>query len=345
MGKKVYRFNSRFYVIISFVLLIVIYFSFRDKVNNYIERSLEIMKSVESKKIDISKIKSERYFIFTEDAGYAVYTGRFVLKLKGNFSFNKDKNFEKLMQEHSYTEIVNFFNFSVPEKISEYYFPDRFPADLDKEAIELPTIYSQGVKYVDSTKLNMLFVALFYKMEPQEQKQLKLTTVDVINATSDENYIKNFQEKFLTKNYSYSYSNYGEAKSGSYIYNNGTTEEKMREFVMSIDDRYIKTAEESPLAAESEIIFIAGDRDEDGVKIVAYGDKKNIKKVEKRLKELKYGNIEKHIEKVEKTEIKYNKEDYFTAYKLSELIGVREMEEESTLENVIEIYLSGKAEE
>lgn len=345
MGKKVYRFNSRFYVIISSLCLIVLYFSFKDKVNNYVERSFEVMKSVESKKIDISKIKSERYFIFTEDAGYAVYTGRFVLKLKGNFSFNKDKNFEKLMHEHSYTEIVNFFNFSVPEKISEYYFPDRFPVDIDRESIEIPTIYSQGVRYIDSTKLNMLFITLFYKIEQIKHEQTKITTVDVINATSDENYIKNFQEKFLTKNYSCSYSNYGEAKNGNYIYNNGTTAEKIREFVMAIDERYIKTAEEPPFAAESEIIFVAGESEEPGVKIAVYGDKKNIKKIEKRLKELKYSNIEKSIKNVEKTVIKYNKEDYFTAYKLSELTGVREMEEDSTLENMIEIYLSVKAEE
>jgi len=309
------------------------------------ERSFQVIKNVESKKIDISKIKSERYFIFTQDAGYAVYTGRFVLKLKGNFSFNKEKNFEKLMQQHSYTEIVNFFNFSVPEKISEYYFSDKVPEYIDKESIEIPTIYSQGVKYVDSTKLNMLFVALFYKILPTKTEQKKITTVDIINATSNENYIKNFKDKFLTKNYSCSYSNYGEIKNKSYVYNNGTTIEKMREFVMAIDEKYIKTAEEPPFATESEIIFIAGEEDEPEVKIAVYGDKKNIKKMEKRLKELKYSKIEKRVEKAVKTVIKYNKEDYFTAYKLSELTGIKAMEEENTLENMIEIYLSREAKE
>ncbi len=345
MGKKVYRFNARFYVIITLICLAILYFNFKNEVNSYFAKSIEILKSVESKKTDISKINSDRYFIFTEDAGYAVYTGRFVLKLKGNFYFNKDKNFETLLKEHSYTEILNFFNFSVPEKIGEYYFPERVPSDIEREAIAIPTSYSEGVKYVDSAKLNMVFVTLFYGVSEKAVKEEKseMTTVDIINATSNEEYIKNFQEKFSAKEFSCSYSNYGESKSGSYIYNNGTAEGKMEEFIMAIDERYIKTSEEIPVNFQSEIIYIAGDSDGAEFTIAVIGEKKKVKKFEKKLKELKYENIKKSIEKAEKTVIIYNKEDYFTAYKLSELTGIKEMEEDNTLENEIKIYLDGKA--
>lgn len=342
MGKKIYRFNSRFYFIIITVIIVALGVIFKEKIIDLREQLKNNRLLFSCEGLNVNNSSKERYIIFTDKAGYAVYTGRFVLKMSGNIYFNKTKNFKELLQTKNYSEIANFYNYGAVEKIKEYYVCEKVDKTIEYEAVPIPTIKVAGKDYVDSKKLSEIFENLYYKIKISNIKNSKIITVDTYNAANNENGFGKFVENLSSKGYRVTSSNFGETSDGNKIYNNGVSEDDALKFIMNSQQKYIKIVTEPPIASSADIVFLAGNDVAGDLKIVINGNKKKVDDIIKSLEKSGYTNIVKESEELPKDSfIKCNSEDYYTAYKISKLLKIKDIFEEESISNRIEIYIKG----
>jgi hypothetical protein len=110
---------------------------------------------------------------------------------------------------------------------------------------------------------------------------------------------------------------------------------------MSLDSKYIKIKDKSKLPTPANAVVIIGRETEGILSINIYKngeiDKENYNKLNKNY----YINLKTTVtkEKIEDTYIEYKAEDYYTAYKISKLLGIDKLVENKEISNKINIYV------
>lgn len=340
MSKKSYKLKKRFYVIMITALIAVIAFIFQEKIKSGITFISKIGKERRVELFNPEEVKEQNYFVFTRDNGYAVYADKMSVKFSKNIKFNKEKKFEEMLKSENYREIINYYNFTVPEKITEYYLAEKVSDDFDSAAIETPVIDVNGEKYIDSRVVSDIFIYRYYGIDYKKSKTEEKIYVDIINATEKERYNGETIRKLKNAGYSCKEVNYGEVLNYSVIVNNKSTEEEIKKFILTVNEKYIKTEEEPPFATAADLVFTAGSEKESGYIFEIYGKRRS--EIAKTLTALGYSEIIKKEELKESSEnmVKCSKKEYYTAYKIAKIAKIAKIVTDGMEENKIEIIIN-----
>ena len=340
MSNKSYKVKNRFYVILFLVAALVLGVIFKEDITKAVVKIGELGKEKKIENFNSDSTQNERYFVFTSDSGYAVYSDKMIVKFYKGVKFNKDKDFYLMLKSKNYREIINFYNFNVPEKIVTYYLAENVTDDFDSSSINVPAIDVGGTKYMDSRMLSEIFIYRFYEIDYKKGNEGNGISADILNATEKERYNGETVRKLRKAGYRCIEANYGESLNGSIIIGNKATSDELKKFVLTVNERYIKTESENPFATSSDIVFIAGSDKNSSYEIKISGKKKN--EGYRILDALGYSKLIKTDDSRDnnKNYIRCNAKDYYTAYKISKILKIDTISLEEIDENKIEIVLN-----
>jgi hypothetical protein len=340
VSKKSYKLKKRFYVIMIIALVAVIGFIFQEKIKNGITFIAEIGKEKRVELFNPEEVKESAYFLFTKDNSYAVYADKMSIRFSKNIRFNKEKKLEEMLNAENYREIINYYNFNVPEKISTYYLAEKVTEDFDSASIKSPTIDVNGEKYIDSKILSDIFIYRYYRINYKESESDYKIYADIINATEKDRYNQETVKKLKKLGYSCREVNYGEVLNHSIVVNNKATIEEVKNFILTVNEKYIKIDNEPSFATTADIVFTAGSEKDSGYIFEIYGKKRD--ELLRTLTALEYFEIKKGDKSKDDKEslIRCNEKDYYTAYKISKIAKIEKIEIDEIEENRIEIIIN-----
>ncbi len=340
MSKKSYKLKKRFYAIIIIIVMVILVAIFRENIKSGIIAISKIGKEKRVEMFNPDIVKETSYFIFTKEDGYAVYADKMSIKFSKNLKFNKDKKFIEMLKAENYREIVNYYNLNVPEKINSYYLADNVSDDLDSYSINVPIIEVNGEHYIDSRVLSDIFIYRYYGIDYKESESEYKIYADIVNATEKEKYNGETVKKLRKVGYICKEVNYGEVLNHSVLINNKSTIDELKKFVLSVNEKYIKTEEEMPFSTTSDIVFIAGSENESRYTFKIYGKKKN--ELFRTLNALGYSELKRMEDEIDIKEsfVRCSKKDYYTAYKVAKLAKIADIKTDSNDENEIEITIN-----
>lgn len=280
---------------------------------------------------------------------YIYYNGKFVEVPKGTYIAN-DKKIENyyIKKIVNKSELLNDLNKYFPDKI-EYVTKGEKP----KESIKIPIITSNGKTYIDSVKLEKLLVEIPTRVAAQDDKENVVQTtqpvslegkmIEVLNANGQDGFASALGEALKAKyKVVFNAENYTKEENFSYIINNKLDENSVNEILSSLSLKYIKKLKPGEIKPNADLVIITGkDTDVDfKVEVISNLDKSAI--VDKikaynpiSTKSAKYK--EKDLKALTDIQINYNPEDFYTAYKLSKILGTNNLVEDTELKNNIVI--------
>lgn len=332
-----YKLSKRFYIVLIIVTVVITGLIFNKEIINIVNTILEIGKEKRVELFNSDLVTDKKYFLFTEDSAYAVYADKMTIKFSSKIKFNKEKEFEAILKSGNFREIINFYNLNVPEKINSYYLAEKVTDDFESSSINAPIMEANGEKYLDSRVLSEIFISRYYEIDYKNDGEENSISVDILNATEKEKYNTETARKLNKAGYSCLEINYGETLNNSVIISNKATMDELKKFVMTVNEKYIKTADEPPFTTASDIVFIAGAEKESKFTIEIYGEEKE--KIFTILNAFDYSELKKSEGKKESDEsfIRCSKIDYYTAYKISKITKIEKIVVEEMEENRIEI--------
>ena len=280
---------------------------------------------------------------------YIYYNGKFVEIPKGTYIAN-DKKIENyyIKKIVNKSELLNDLNKYFPDKI-EYVTKGEKP----KESIKIPVITSNGKTYIDSVKLEKLLVEIPTRVATQDEKENVVQTtqpvslegkmIEILNANGQDGFASALGEALKAKyKIVFNAENYGKEENYSYIINNKLDENAVNDILSSLSLKYIKKLKPGEIKPNADLVIITGkDTNVDfKVEVISNLDKSTIVDKIKAYnpvftKNAKYK--EKDLKTLADIQINYNPEDYYTAYKLSKILGTNNLVEDTELKNNIVI--------
>ena len=164
----------------------------------------------------------------------------------------------------------------------------------------------------------------------------------MLNANGRNGYAREAGEK-LAKTFSLKYNaaNFDTNEQYSYIQNKDLGEDKLKDIVMELDEKYFKIREEDSLPTLANAVIVLGKEQEDLLAINVFSSKKTAENTAKQLERIGYKRVAGNPSKgdLENSFVEYNKEDYYTAYKLAERLGIKHMLEKKGLKEEVNIFI------
>ena len=281
---------------------------------------------------------------------YVYYNGKFIEVPKGTYIAN-DKKIENyyIKKIVNKSELLNDLNKYFPDKI-EYVTKGEKP----KESIKIPVIASNGKTYIDNVKLEKLLAEIpkrtvlqdedkenVAQITPAQPVSLEGKTIEILNANGQDGFASSLGEALKAKyKIVYNAENYTKEENYSYIVNNKLDENAVNDILNSLTLKYIKKLKPGELKPNADLVIITGkDTNVDfKVEVISGADKSAVLEKIKAYNPV-FTKNEKYKEKDLKTltdiQINYNPEDYYTAYKLSKILGTNNLVEDKELKNSV----------
>lgn len=280
----------------------------------------------------------ERYLSIFSNKVYLVYGDKLAIECDINVNIKKGITINKLIEQENYKELLNKLNNIMPEKMEKYVLGQE--TDSNVITLEMPYLETEAGKYISSVDVNEMFNENYYKNS--EIKKNKII-VDIMNATGDTSYAKRIG-KYLSKKYGYIISNTeNDSKSDySYVIGLDVEEEELTILIRGLREKYIKIGTKPQMNTMAKIVVVLGDDKVTDFKIKVFSQNGASVHTAK-IKARGYSNIEKIKTKKlpEEDKIVYNAEDYYTALKIAELLGITVFEQDNSKKNIIEVYITG----
>ncbi|MGL5963875.1 MAG: LytR C-terminal domain-containing protein [Fusobacteriaceae bacterium] len=286
-----------------------------------------------------------KYAIIGKENIIVVYDDKLALKIPFEIQIDKNITYADLVKQKNYDKVVDSLNLILPEKISVYRRIKFGNVDLDiKNWINLPETSIDGKRYILTTNLNALFKEYLQIYESRDMEFTEMI-LDILNAQGKSGYARTTGEKLKKKfGLRYNAANYEKLVDENYLVVNEISKEKLEKIVMELNGKYFRVKKDFNMPTLANAIIVLGKEQNIKTNIEIVGNKIDISKIEKQLKESDYKNLKIKIkqEVQEKSIIYYNEDDYFTAYKIGEKIGIKELEKSEDLKNTIIIKLDNK---
>lgn len=280
----------------------------------------------------------EKYLSIFSNKVYLVYGDKMAIECDTKTLVKKGVSIETLINNEKYKELLNYLNTIMPEKMERYFLGKEI--EIDGAIVEMPYIETESGKYIGSVVLNEIFDENYYQTKETAASKL---IVDIMNGTGDAKYAERIG-KFLTKKYGYTINNTENEEKTTYTYITPLEidEEELKTLIRGMREKYIKRGNEPQMNTMANVVVVMGNDKVNDFKIkvisqngagVHFG----------KLKARGYTGLEKIKRKdmPEEDKIVYTGEDYYTALKIAELLGINVFEQDDTKKNIIEVYITG----
>lgn len=283
----------------------------------------------------------DKYMVIGKENVFVVYGDKLALQIPFDINMNKEKTLGDIVKTKNYEEAVKNLNEILPEKVENFKVVTRGQVEIGaKNMKQIPEISMEDKRYVLTSSLNSMFLELYYESAAGESNNNII--VDVLNANGRSGYAREAGEK-LAKAFSLKYNaaNFDTFEQYSYIQNKDLNEDELKEIVMELDEKYFKIKEEGTMPTLANAVVVLGREQENLLAINIFSSEKNAESTAKQLERIGYKSVSGKAAKseVENSFVEYNEADYYTAYKLAERLGIKNMVENKELEEVINIFI------
>lgn len=284
-------------------------------------------------------VKYKKYLVIGKENIFVVYDDKVSLKIPQDTYVGQEKMVLDYLNKKEYSELFQVIKSIFPEELEGYIVPKRNVDVATDYSVNIPTISNNNKNYILTSELNKVFINLYYGTINEKADNI---LIDILNASGKAGLSKKIGEK-LQKDFGFRYNpaTYEEKSEYSYIINNNLSKKQVEDLIMSLDSKYIKIKDKSKLPTPANAVVILGRETEGILSINIYKngeiDKENYNKLNKNY----YINLKTTVtkEKIEDTYIEYKAEDYYTAYKISKLLGIDKLVENKEISNKINIYV------
>lgn len=284
-------------------------------------------------------VKYKKYLVIGKENIFVVYDDKVSLKIPQDTYVGQEKMVLDYLNKKEYSELFQVIKSIFPEELEGYIVPKRNVDVATDYSVNIPTISNNNKNYILTSELNKVFINLYYGTLNEKADNI---LIDILNASGKAGLSKKIGEK-LQKDFGFRYNpaTYEEKSEYSYIINNSLSQKQVEDLIMSLDSKYIKIKDKSKLPTPANAVVIIGRETEGILSINIYKngeiDKENYNKLNKNY----YINLKTTVtkEKIEDTYIEYKAEDYYTAYKISKLLGIDKLVENKEISNKINIYV------
>lgn len=324
MIKKSYRIKPRFFIILTVLgLCLMSYF---------------LISKIDYKKSEVKTPQNmKKYALIDNGKVYFIYED-LVFKIPEELYFTKKKSLKEILIKKKYKELVNMANYIFPEKL-EGYKMGSYKKLNDFDLINLPVIKTKDKIYLKSSALNEIFVIDYYKINEERKNVI----IDILNANGVNGYASKIGEN-IKKNllYEYNAANYEKISGYSYIVENRLSKKQLRKIAQLLDEKYIKIKNDTLVPTISDAVIVLGNEKVNDffITIISNEEKDAVKDILSKEGYKKIGLKKPDIE-IAETEIRYNEEDYYIAYKISKILKWNNLIQDNSLNNNIEIRIQG----
>lgn len=313
---------SLFILFLILILLGLLYFNFRG--NN------------------IKLNKDERVLIIGKQNLFAVYEDKLSVKIPFELSLNNEETVKDLVDSKNYESVLEKINEIMPEKLDRVAVIKQGKIELDVENEKnIPETNMGDKRMILTSSVYTMFNELYTEKNSVNELNENIL-VDVLNANGRGGYARKTGE--MIKNslgMKYNAANYENQMEESYIILNDISKEKAGEIVEKLSEKYFKIKAKSSIPTLANVVVILGKENNISLEINVHTFQEDNKVVLDTLKKKGYKNITSHKtkEEVPQSIIEYNKEDYFTALKISKLLSIPDMVETDSLSNKINVIV------
>lgn len=282
--------------------------------------------------------KLDRYALIGKNNIFLVYEDRLAIKIPFEIQIDKDVSFKELVKVRNYEEILKRINLIFPEKIEKYKKVKYGEMDLKvKNARNVPEIMINDKRHILTSSIEPMFEDL-YREKKSQKIENKNIVVDILNANGKPGHARRTGEKLKSFfGLKYNAANYETNSQFSYVIINDLHREKIEDILMQVNERYFKIKEDATIPTLANVVIVLGKESKKIFDIEVQGDGESASKYIEALKEDGYNSVLEKKTKVSgtDTQINYNKEDYYTAYKIAKKLGINKMIERSELKNKV----------
>lgn len=298
--------------------------------------SLFFVKNIN--KSNDSIIKNDKYLIIGKNSVIAVYEEKLAVRIPFEIQIDKEGTLGQIVEAKDYNRVLDIVNRLFPEKIEVYKVIKLGNVDFKvKNAINIPETIIDEKRYILTSSINPMFKEFYKKNQDISYENI---SIDILNGNGKSGYARkigqNLKEKFKLN---YNAATYAKEVNGSYLVVNNIPKEKVEKIFLELSEKYISVKEDSSIASFANLILVLGDDKKAETVIEVYGMGDNKERIISTLKKFEYNQIKDNNKdlKIEDESIEYSKEDYYTAYKIGERIGVKRLIENNALDNIIKI--------
>lgn len=289
-------------------------------------------------------IEWKNYALIGKQNVFIIYEKKLSFLIPLDIYMTKEFKIEDYISKEKYSELLHTLNDVLPVKLDNYRIAGKkMEININTEhQITIPQVNENSKKYILTSALNEVFTKLYYEKEELELLKPEEIIIDVLNANGRTGYAGKtgnlINEKF---GYKYNSANYEELSEYSYVINNSLSEEQLKELVLNLNEKYVRIREKGSLPTLANAVVILGKESTGLLNIFVMRKDSYDSETYNKLKKLGYKNVRrvKGEKAITENVLEYNKEDYYIAYKISKLIGIKNLTENNELKNRINILL------
>lgn len=284
--------------------------------------------------------KWTRYAIIGRNNVIVVYEDKLSVKIPFDVQVNKETTLEDLVKTKNYKMIMESINNFLPEKVENYKVIKYGKVDIKtKNSRNIPEMVIDDQKFVLTSGTQAMFSDLYGNKRINSSNLV----VDILNANGIGGYARRTGEQLKKDfNITYTAANYENNTEYSLIKINNIPKDVLDNILTDINEKYFKVKENTDIPTLASVVLVLGKEKNIDFKIDVKGTGDQAKLIEKELIREGYKNIilKNEIKGIEQPVIEYNKEDYYTAIKLSKKLKIANMLENNSLRNKINILVN-----
>lgn len=282
---------------------------------------------------------NNRYALIDKSSVTLVYEDKLAVEMPADLSLNKEMTIKKLINSENYKLLLNSINEVVPEKVNSYKLVSYEKPELNVKQIKvIPSYTIDDKKYILTTETQELFENTYLGKSKFSSNIL----VDILNANGVIGYARETGEKLKEKlHINYTAANYEKNTNYSLIRINDIEQEKLEDILVTLSENYYRVKKDEEIPTLANVVIILGKEEDIPLKIDIIGRSDIAQNLYNDFKRTGYKNLflRKTQRKIERNMVEYNKEDYYTALKISKKFNIRGMQENNNLKNKINIYI------
>lgn len=279
-----------------------------------------------------------RYMLVGKENVFLVYEDKLAIEIPFEIQLDKEKTLGDLIEVNNYKEALNNINYIFPEKIKDYKVLKYGEVNLPvKVSTKIPEVIVEDKRYILTSSIEKLFENFYNNSEKGNIENAKIV-VDILNANGKAGYARRTGDK-LKKDLGVKYSaaNYETNINESYIIVNDLNKKQTEDIIMTVNEKYFKIREDATIPTLANVVIVLGKEDKKIYDIDVVGVTEKAAEYMQTLSKDGYIGLKRVKSKAKEkpSQVSYNKEDYFVAYKIAKKLGIENLKEEKLTKNKI----------
>ncbi|WP_300327926.1 LytR C-terminal domain-containing protein [Fusobacterium sp.] len=279
-----------------------------------------------------------RYMLVGKKNVFLVYEDKLAIEIPFEIQLDKEKTLGDLIEVSNYKEALNDINYIFPEKIKDYKVLKYGEVNLPvKVSTKIPEVVVDDKRYILTSSIEKLFENFYNNGEKGNIENSKVV-VDILNANGKAGYARKTGDKLKKElGVKYNAANYETNINESYIIINDLNKKQTEDVIMTVNEKYFKIREDATIPTLANVIIVLGKEDKKIYDIDVVGVTEKAAEYMQTLSKDGYIGLKrvKTKAKDKPSQVSYNKEDYFVAYKIAKKLGIENMKEEKLTKNKI----------